>query len=142
MTAGAWNEAAVRRHLMSLYDLLGFLESRSGTGLSEYIGDRTLQLAVERALLIVMQNALDIAVHLTASAAIDSPDYKSSLDGLARLGVYPYDFAQQFRSMASFRNVLVHAYLEVDPAIVHKVLTTRLPELREFAGHVEAFLDR
>jgi uncharacterized protein YutE (UPF0331/DUF86 family) len=38
------------------------------------------------------------------------------------------------------RNVLVHAYMSVDSSRVHEVLTTMLPELREFASHVEHHL--
>ncbi len=142
MNAGVWNEATVRRHLLSLYDMVEFLEPHSSLDLSTYRRDRTLQLAVERALLICIQNLLDIAVHLTASAGIDSPDYRSSIDALARLGILPYDFALALRPVASFRNVLVHSYLIVDPTIVHQVLARKLPELRAFAGCIEAYLDR
>ena len=65
------------------------------------------------------QNALDIATHIAASAALDSPDYATSIDRLADLAVLPRSFASRFRSVAGFRNILVHGYLEVDPARVH-----------------------
>jgi len=36
--------------------------------------------------------------------------------------------------MAGFRNVLVHAYTEVDPAIVRDVVEHHLGDLDEFVG--------
>lgn len=37
------------------------------------------------------------------------------------------------RGMVNFRNILVHAYLEIDPKLVHKHLTERLEDFNDFA---------
>jgi uncharacterized protein YutE (UPF0331/DUF86 family) len=42
--------------------------------------------------------------------------------------------------VAGFRNVLVHGYLEVDAALVHRVLNERLDDFATFAAHVNAYL--
>lgn len=46
-----------------------------------------------------------------------------------------------FRSVAGFRNILVHGYLEIDLEIVHTVLNSRLTEFITFADAVEEILD-
>jgi len=46
------------------------------------------------------------------------------------------------RPIAGLRNVLVHGYLQVDLAILERVLNERLEDLEEFAGCVEAHLAR
>ena len=52
----------------------------------------------------------------------------------------PREFASQFRSVAGFRNILVHGYLEVDLELLHLMLSERLGDFETFAAHVEAYL--
>lgn len=140
MSPGAIDRALVRRHLLALDAALTRLEPRSAIPLAAYLADGELQWAVERGLLVCAQNILDIAAHIAASAGRDSVDYASSIDALSALAVLPQPFAERLRPLAGFRNVLVHAYLNVDARIVHDVLTSKLPELRQFARYVEAYL--
>jgi uncharacterized protein YutE (UPF0331/DUF86 family) len=94
---------------------------------------------VERGLQLCAQNALDIATHLVAGAGRDAPDYATAIARLAEIGVLPREFAARFRAMAGFRNVMVHAYLDVDPRRLHRVLTEHLDDFREFAHRVERY---
>ncbi|HEX5660109.1 MAG TPA: DUF86 domain-containing protein [Polyangiales bacterium] len=136
------DDQVVRRHLTSLDTALSRLEPHSTLELAAYLASPDLQWFVERGLLICAQNVLDLAVHITASAGLDSLTYASSIDGLASMGVLPRDFAADLRKLGGFRNALVHAYLSVDPSKVHGVLSHELPAMRAFARLVQAYLDR
>jgi uncharacterized protein YutE (UPF0331/DUF86 family) len=140
MSPGTRDDTLVRRHLLALDRALSRLEPRAQLALTAYLADPELQWAVERGLLVCAQNVLDIAAHLGAAAGLDSADYASSIDGLADIGVVPRDFAAALRPLAGFRNVLVHAYLTLEPARVHEALSSKLPELRTFAKYVEDYL--
>ncbi len=59
----------------------------------------------------------------------------------AELKVLPQEFATRIRTIAGFRNVLVHGYLQVDLNVVEKVLSQRLGDLAEFADRVERSLE-
>ena len=78
--------------------------------------------------------------HIAAASGRDAPDYASAIDRLAELSVLPAQFASRLRPLAGFRNVLVHGYLEVDLALVEKILTEKIQDLEEFARLVEAQL--
>lgn len=136
MSPGAPDPLVLRRHLLALDDALNRLERHAGVDLDAYLSDLDLQWTVERGLLLCAQNLLDVAAHLSASAGVDSPDYTASIDAMGRLGLVPPDLARRLRPLAGFRNVLVHAYLAVDPGRVHEALTTKLSDLREFGAHV------
>jgi uncharacterized protein YutE (UPF0331/DUF86 family) len=69
-------------------------------------------------------------------------DYASAIDVLAELEILDRDFTNGFRSVAGFRNILVHGYLEVDLGILHAVLNSRLVEFSEFADAIERHIDR
>ena len=140
MSPGSVDVETVRRHLAALDAALSQLRRHTGRPISALRGDLDSLWAVERGLQICAQNALDVATHLVAGAGRDAPDCASAIDRLAELGVLPQPFADRFRAMAGFRNVLVHGYLEVDVARLHRILNEHLDDFREFAGHVERHL--
>lgn len=141
MTPGTADSRVVRRHLLALRRAVEELERHTGKPITA-LNDWDELRCVERGLQLCAQNALDIATHLAAGAGRDIADYASAIDSLSELGILDRDFAAGFRSVAGFRNILVHGYLEVDLAILHTVLNTRLTEFSAFADVIEAHLDQ
>ncbi len=141
MSPSAPDRTVVARHLLALDEALQRLSRHTDHSRDELATDTDLRWAVERGLQLAAQNTLDIATHLAAAAGRDAPDYASSIDRLGELGVLPAEFARDFRKVAGFRNVLVHAYLAVDLDIVHQLLTSGLEDFRVFAKHVQRYLD-
>jgi uncharacterized protein YutE (UPF0331/DUF86 family) len=139
VSPGSLDAALVRRHLAALDLAVQQLRRHAGRA-AEGLVDLDERWAIERGLQIAVQNCLDVATHLAAAAGRDVPDYATAIDRLAELRVLPAEFAQRFRAIAGFRNVLVHGYLELDLALVHRVLNERLDDFGRFAGHVEAHL--
>lgn len=140
MSPGRPDRETIERHLATLDTALRQLRRHVGRPVTELRSDLDTVWTVERGLQICAQNALDVATHLVASAGRDAPDYASTIDQLADLGVLPADFARRFRAMAGFRNVLVHGYLELDVDRLHRVLNHHLDDFVVFAGHIERFL--
>jgi uncharacterized protein YutE (UPF0331/DUF86 family) len=137
---GRLDATLVRRHLAALDGAVANLQHHVGRPISELKASVDETWAVERGLQICAQNALDIATHLVASAGLDVPDYATAIDRLIEMSVLPAPFGTRFRAVAGFRNVLVHAYLDVDPARVHEILNQRLTDFIEFSRHVDSFL--
>jgi uncharacterized protein YutE (UPF0331/DUF86 family) len=140
MSPGELDAAVVRRHLLAIDEALQTLRRHQGKPLDALVSVREELWAVERGLQLCAQNALDIATHVAASAGRDVADYGSAIDRLAELGVLPRDFAARFRAIAGFRNVIVHGYLDVDVAAVHRLLNERLEDFSEFARLVDRYL--
>lgn len=142
MSPGRPDPETIQRHLAALDVALRQLRRHALRPLEELRGDLDLLWTVERGLQLCLQNTLDMATHLVASAGHDAPDYASAIDELGALGVLPLAFAKHLRAIAGFRNVLVHGYLEVDVTRLHRVLAERLDDFVEFASHVERYLAR
>ncbi|MCU0305588.1 MAG: DUF86 domain-containing protein [Thermoanaerobaculales bacterium] len=140
MTPGSADPRVLRRHLLALRRAVDELRRHTGRPV-EALDDWDELRVVERGLQLCAQNALDIATHLAAGAGRDVPDYASAIDVLADLGIISREFSSRFRSVAGFRNILVHGYLEVDRTILHRVLNTRLTEFTELVDLVEAHLE-
>jgi uncharacterized protein YutE (UPF0331/DUF86 family) len=135
------DQAIVRRHLLAIDEAMQTLRAHQGKSVDVLRSDRAELWAVERGLHLCAQNALDIATHLAAGAGRDVPDYATAIVRLGELGVLPPDFARGFKHVAGFRNVIVHGYLDVDVARVHRFLNEELDEFVLFAQSVQAYLD-
>jgi uncharacterized protein YutE (UPF0331/DUF86 family) len=141
MTPSEPNPVIVQRPLAALDEALRNLRTLQGRSL-EALKVAHEAWAVERGLQLCAQLCLDVTTHLLASAGRDAKDYTNAIDQLGEIGVVPREFANRFRGIAGFRNVLVHGYLAVDKARVHHLLNERLGDFGEFASHVQAWLDR
>lgn len=140
MSPSASDAATVRRHLLALDEALSHLQTHAGQSPDRLKSDLNERWVVERGLQLCVQNVLDIATHLAASAGHDVVDYASSIDQLGALGILPAALARDLRPLAGFRNALVHGYLQIDVDRVHAVLNQHLDQLREFAAHIQRHL--
>ena len=97
---------------------------------------------VEHTLQIAIQATLDVTSHIVASDRLGEPTTNQSLfQILERAGWVTPELAAELRGMAGFRNVLVHGYVAVDPAIVRDVLECRLGDIEVFVQSIRAKLD-
>jgi len=140
MSPGELDASVIRRHLLALDEALQTLRAHQGRPIEDLEANQEERWVVERGLQLCIQNVLDVATHLVASAGRDVPDYATAIDQLADVGILTREFATEFRAVAGFRNVIVHGYLDVDLEIVHRLLNERLDDFAEFARRVNAYL--
>ena len=109
------------------------LRQLASVPLDEYLQNKDLQAIVERRLQLAIQVCIDLANYLVAHHGLRVPDAQDNVFViLGEEKVIPSDLARRMAGMVRFRNILVHDYLEIDSAIVHKLLTTRLGDFDEF----------
>jgi len=83
---------------------------------------------------IAIQAALDTAAHIVAGQRLGEPRNNRHLfEILVQKGWIPTELAPVLHSMVGFRNILVHGYEAVDPAVVEKVTRDHLDDLLAFA---------
>lgn len=136
MSPGRTDVTVLRRHMLALDEVLAQLDKHVGAPIETLSADLDERWAVERGLQLCVQNVLDIATHLVASAGRDATDYTSAIDLLGQLGILSPALTRALRPLAGLRNALVHGYLEVDLSIVHAVLNQHLDHVRDFVAAV------
>jgi uncharacterized protein YutE (UPF0331/DUF86 family) len=84
-----------------------------------------------------IQAMTDVAAHVVAREGIGVPDsLAASFRLLEQASIIDADLSLQMRRMAGFRNVVVHEYRRLDPAILDAIVRDRLGDLRAFARQI------
>jgi uncharacterized protein YutE (UPF0331/DUF86 family) len=90
---------------------------------------------------IAIQAALDAASHIVSDRRLGEPNSNAELFALLqRAGLLSAELTSRLTRMAGFRNIVVHAYVSVDMAIVARILGHDLDDLQAFALAVRAHL--
>jgi len=124
----------IQARLKKLDESYRSLERFRSLSREEYLKNEDTQAIVERKFQVAIQACMDIANYLIAHEQLKIPDDEGNIfTALAEAGILNEELASKMRRMVSFRNILVHEYLEIDLQIVHKHLTERLEDFNDFA---------
>ena len=52
----------------------------------------------------------------------------------------PTEFVERLKSMAKFRNLLVHLYWKVDDRKVYQILKKDIPDIREYIKKIDVLI--
>jgi len=109
-----WN--GIERRLERLRGCLLKLEPLKTKTSDEFASDPYLKDIVERNLEFAAQACIDIANRMISMEQLEKPrDAYGAIQMLGKVGVLPHEFAQRLAPIASFRNILVHEYLQINP---------------------------
>jgi len=109
--------------------------------MSEYL--KAIKIRVERYLQVAIECTLDIGEMIISAEGFEKPEtYREVIEILGREKVLPEDFSIQFAPAAGFRNILVHAYSEVDVRKLYEFLQEKLEDFDTFAMHIARYLER
>ncbi len=138
------DKSAIRARFARLERCVAKLrETTEELDLEAYLKDDFLQDVVAHNLQVACQIVLDVSTHLVAEQGWEAPEsYEQVVRILAKHGVISEELASRLRGMAGFRNILVHAYLDVDQEIVFAAATDHLEDYELFARAVMAWLER
>jgi uncharacterized protein YutE (UPF0331/DUF86 family) len=80
-----------------------------------------------------VQASIDLANIIIAKEGLGLPNtYRQSFEILSKHGVINNEQLNKLRSMVGFRNISVHDYGQVNPAIVHAIVKNNLVDFEEF----------
>jgi uncharacterized protein YutE (UPF0331/DUF86 family) len=126
--------------LRKIADIDQYLQQLAGyrqIDLDSYRNDWKVQRIVERTLHLTIEACMDVADHIVADRQLRVPDTGgATFEILAEAGVVSMDLGKALARMVGFRNILVHDYARLDPAIVLQVLHTDVRDVEPFRDAV------
>ncbi len=123
----------IGRKIAEMETYLSQIREFSKISVSAYKKDWKTQRIVERTLQIMIELCIDIANHLISDKSMRLPTgYADTFKVLIENQVISKNLFKTMEKMAKFRNVVVHQYEKIDPAIVVSILHRDLDDFRKY----------
>jgi uncharacterized protein YutE (UPF0331/DUF86 family) len=131
----------IKRKLGELRRYSSELKKHQKKSLKSIEDDLALAWSIQHGLQLSIQIILDVCNHILAARGINEiENYSDVLKKCGQNGILPRAFAERIKSMAGFRNILVHEYADVDLKIVHSVLNNYLKDFEMFSTLIHSYL--
>ncbi len=133
----------IGRKLDELDTYLEQLKEFADISLSKYRKDWKTQRIVERTLQILIELCIDIANHIISDSKMRIPtSYADTFKILTENKIVSKTQYRNLEKMAKFRNVIVHHYEDIDPAIVVSILRKNIKDFEAFKNSIIKYLNR
>ena len=135
------DETLILRKLAKLDEYLGQIREYSAVSLEEYEENWKVQRIIDRTLQIMIETCLDVAGHIISDEGFRVPEtYVDMFKILIEHQILDISQSDPFAKMAKFRNIVVHNYEKIDPAIVVGILRNNLEDFETFKKAIVAYL--
>ena len=130
MTSGRLSRRVVTDRIQWVRSMLQSIRNMPIHDPMQFHADPRNALACESCLRRALEALLDLGRHILAKQfAIAVEEYKEIGPALARHGVISNDLANQFRTLAGYRNRMVHFYHEVSNVEILDICANHLHDL-------------
>jgi uncharacterized protein YutE (UPF0331/DUF86 family) len=137
------NVALVAKKLAVLDEHLRRLRGRRPTTLEAFVEDTLVQDAVAMGVLVVVQEAMDIALHIASDEGWElAATYREAFLVLERHGILSAETAAALGGAAQLRNRIAHGYATMDAARLWTELPSGMAAFAAFASAVSAYLTK
>jgi uncharacterized protein YutE (UPF0331/DUF86 family) len=127
--------------LTTLHEHVARMERRRPDTLPAFAVDVDRQDALAMSLVVALQEAVDIALHISSDEGWGvAASYAGSFELLAAHGVIAPALAERMGGLAALRNRVAHGYGSVDFERLWRETPLGVGAFREFAAAVAAFL--
>ena len=131
------DESRILHKLQAITDSLSKLEELAQMGGDVFLTDFRSIDSAKYNLQTSIEAMIDICNHIISRKRLRVPATNvESFEVVSEAGLLPADALPVYRSMARFRNRIVHMYDDVDDSQIHEILQTRLDDIRAFVQHV------
>ena len=137
------DQLLIGRKLAQVDSYLGQMREFSKISLTAYKNDWKTQRIVERTLQILIEVCVDIANHIISDQGMRLPTgYADTFEVLKEAKVISKRLGETMETMAKFRNVVVHQYEKIDPAIVVSILRKNLVDFGKYQKAIINYLSK
>lgn len=131
----------IGRKLAQLDTYLAQIREFSKISIAAYKSDWKTQRIVERTLQMLIELRIDIANHIISDEGLRLPSgYADTFTVLMEKKVINRNLLKTMDKMAKFRNVVVHQYEKIDPAIVVSILHQNLKDFESYKKAIIRYL--
>lgn len=136
-----YNQDKVRKITSEILSSLEGLEDLKNLPLKDFLSDSHKVKSAKYSLIVAIEGAVDLCTHVIAMNGFRTPeDYADSFKVMSERGAFDGEFTKSLIQMVKFRNRLVHIYWDIDDKEIHKIIQSRLEDIRRFLTEFGGFL--
>lgn len=137
------DQELVLRKLTHLLEHVARVRRRRSEDPAEFAADVDAQDAAALSLLVAIQDAIDLALHISADSGWGVPgSYGEGFELMASRGVLDLRLAGELVQLAAVRNRIAHGYASVDVRRLWAEVPAGLATLEAFAAAIASWLGR
>jgi uncharacterized protein YutE (UPF0331/DUF86 family) len=141
MSPGRVRASVVADKALVIEQMLAGIETLPLASEAEFLTDPRMAAAGESYLRRGLEALFDIGRHLLAKGFGEpAADYKTIAQRLGEHSILDAGQVERLRSMAGYRNRLVHFYDEVTPSELYGILTDHVADRREILDALRAWI--
>ena len=128
----------VERKLLMLESALRDMKGWNIVDYAFFKSSSMQQKAVERSLTVCVEIMIDTAVRILALKKI--PPHETAIGKLEQLETLSaIASSDNYKDMVRFRNLIVHRYENIDPAILFDIISNRLEDYKRFIEEIRTY---
>lgn len=126
---------------MKLKEYLEYLSGLKGVKPQELESNIEKRAIAERYLQLSIEVCVDVAEMIISDQRLPVPQTSvETIEILGKQGIINKEFAFDFAKSVSFRNILVHDYVEIDYGEVAQKINDRLGDFDRYAKEIASFI--
>lgn len=133
----------ISRKLSRLQGYVDELKAATDITWEKYRSDLRTKAFVERFLHLAIEEVIDIANHIVSFEQWREPSgYRDLLQVLSEKDIIPKKQLSRFQNMASFRNMLVHRYENIDEELVYGIFSKHLTDFDLYSNLIMQWVEK
>lgn len=131
----------VEKKLRKIEDFLRELKIVQIDDFDRFKEDIVIKRFIERNRELSIEQMVDIGKHVISGLDLEEPEtYSECFDILSKASIIPENMSDIFKSMVRLRNILIHAYDNVDDSITYGIYKKRLEDFKLFINTIREYL--
>ncbi|CAN2040831.1 DUF86 domain-containing protein [Candidatus Magnetomoraceae bacterium gMMP-15] len=132
----------IEKKLTRIKEFLRELETAKGPeNFNSFSKDVIFKRFVERNIELSIEQMIDVCKHFISGLDLQEPEsYAKCFEILGQSNIIAKETVNVFKSMAKYRNLIIHSYDGVDDTITFGIYKKRLSDFRLFISSVRQYL--
>jgi uncharacterized protein YutE (UPF0331/DUF86 family) len=131
-----YNGVIQRKFALLDNQIIRLSKHMDGVSYEKFSDDWLLRSMAERALQVMVEIVIDVAERIIAIE--DCGPVSSSADAIEKLAELKIiKFSDTYTNMVRFRNLIVHQYEQIDPAVMFDIIRNHLDDFRKFRDEID-----
>ncbi len=136
-----FDKILIEKKLRKIEEFIGEINSVEIADFENFQKDIVTKRFIERNIELSIEQMIDICRHFVSRLNLKEPEsYGHCFEILSGSNIIPEKNVETYKSMARYRNLLIHIYDDIDDSVTYGILKKRLGDFNKFIADIRHYL--